>query len=117
MSATVCVEPLPHSDVSFAGNASRKSISNLQFAPTINYFSFPDSWFFALFPEPDIRGNFGPAVTGQTRTSVSALRHPRWAQFTKVHQTLTVSLEVGVPIIDQYPVYDFKTELRVDMKV
>jgi hypothetical protein len=34
----------------------------------------------------------------------------------QLSKTLTVSLEVGVPIINQYPVYNFKTELRVDMK-
>jgi Putative MetA-pathway of phenol degradation len=106
------VEPLLRYDVSFAGNASRKSISNLQFAPTVN-FSFPDGWFFALYPEPDIRWNFGPAVTGQTGRLFLPFDARVGHQFTK---TLTVSLEVGVPIIDQYPVYNFKTELRVDMK-
>jgi len=29
---------------------------------------------------------------------------------------LTVSLEVGVPIVNQYPVYDLKTELTVGIK-
>jgi hypothetical protein len=108
----VYVEPLLRYDVSFAGTASRRSISNLQFAPTVN-FSFPDGWFFALFPEPDIRWNFGPAVTGQTGRLFLPFDARVGHLFTK---TLTVSLEVGVPIIDQYPVYDFKTELRVDMK-
>jgi hypothetical protein len=59
------VEPLVRNDASFAGNPSRKSINNLQFAPMVN-FPFPDGWFFTLYPEPDIRWNFGPAVTGET---------------------------------------------------
>jgi hypothetical protein len=108
----IYVEPLLRYDASFAGNPSRKSISNLQFAPTIN-FSFPEGWFFALYPEPDIRWNFGPAVTGQTGRLFLPFDARVGHQFTK---TLTVSLEVGVPIVDQYPVYKFKTELRVDMK-
>src|SRR5271154_779171 len=37
-------EPLLRYDVSLAGDPSKKSISNLQFAPEVN-FSFPDGWF------------------------------------------------------------------------
>ena len=28
---------------------------------------------------------------------------------------LVLSLEVGVPIVKDYPVYDFKTEVRLNM--
>ena len=105
-------EPLLRYDVSFAGDPTRRSISNLQFAPEVN-FSFPDGWFLALYPDPDIRWNFGPAVTGQTGRLFLPFDARVGRKFTK---QLTVSLEVGVPIINQYPVYDFKTELRVDMK-
>jgi hypothetical protein len=105
-------EPLLRYDASFAGDPSRKSINNLQLAPEVN-FSFPDGWFFAFYPEPDIRWNFGPPVTGQT----GRLFLPFDGRVgRKLAKTLTVSLEVGVPIVKQYPVYDFKTELRVDMK-
>jgi hypothetical protein len=34
----------------------------------------------------------------------------------KVTDSLTISLEAGVPIINDYPVYNFKTELRMVMK-
>ena len=106
------LEPLLRYDVSFAGDPLRKSISNLQFAPTVN-FSFPDGWYLAFYPEPDIRWNFGPPATGQT----GRLFLPFDARVGhKFNKTLTVSLEVGVPIINQYPVYDLKTELRVDVK-
>jgi Putative MetA-pathway of phenol degradation len=105
-------EPLLRYEVSFAGDPSRKSINNLQFAPEVN-FSLPDGWFFALYPEPDIRWNFGPPATGQTGRLFLPFDGRVGRKFTK---TLTVSLEVGVPIVNQYPVYDFKTELRVDMK-
>jgi hypothetical protein len=105
-------EPLLRYDVSFAGDPLRRSISNLQFAPEVN-FSFPDGWFFALYPEPDIRWNFGPPVTGQTGRLFLPFDGRVGRKFSK---TLTVSLEVGVPIVNQYPVYDLKTELRVDLK-
>jgi hypothetical protein len=105
-------EPLFRYDVSFAGDPTRRDISNLQFAPEVN-FSFPDGWYFALYPEPDIRWNFGPAVTGQTGRLFLPFDGRVGRKFSK---TLAVSIEVGVPIINQYPVYDFKTELRVDMK-
>jgi outer membrane putative beta-barrel porin/alpha-amylase len=105
-------EPLLRYDVSFAGDPSRKSVNNLQFAPEVN-FSFPDGWFFALYPEPDIRWNFGPPATGQTGRLFLPFDGRVGRKFTK---TLTVSLEVGVPIVNQYPVYDLQTELRVDIR-
>ena len=105
-------EPLLRYDVSFAGDPAKRSISNLQFAPTVNL-SFPDGWYFAFYPEPDIRWNFGEAVTGQTGRLFLPFDARVGHKFTK---TLTVSLEVGVPIINQYPVYDLKTELRVDLR-
>jgi Putative MetA-pathway of phenol degradation len=106
------VEPLFRYDESFAGDPTRRDISNLQFAPEVN-FSLPQGYFFALYPEPDIRWNFGPAVTGQTGRLFLPFDGRVGRKFSK---TFTVSLEVGVPIVNQYPVYDFKTELRVDMK-
>ena len=52
-------------DVSVAGDPSRKNISNLQLAPTLNL-GLPDRWFLTFYPSPDIRINFGDPVTGQT---------------------------------------------------
>ena len=49
------VEPLLRYDVSFAGDPTRKSISNLQFAPEVN-FSFPDGSFFTLSRRPTFAG-------------------------------------------------------------
>ncbi len=73
----------------------------------------PTAGFSRSIQSPDIRWNFGPAVTGQTGRLFLPFDARVGRKFTK---TLTVSLEVGVPIINQYPVYDFKTEFRVDMK-
>ena len=65
ISAGSYLEPLMRFDQSFAGDPGKRAVSNLQFAPMINL-SLPDRFFFTLYPNPDIRWNFGPAVTGQT---------------------------------------------------
>ena len=59
------IEPLVRYNVSFAGDPSRKNISNLQLAPTVNL-SLPDHWFVTFYPSADIRINYGDPVTGQT---------------------------------------------------
>ena len=105
------VEPLVRYDASFAGDPTRRAISNLQFAPMVN-FALPDRWFLTLYPSPDIRWNFGPAVTGQT----GRLFLPIVARVgRKITGNLTLSIEAGIPIIKQYPVYDFITEARINL--
>jgi hypothetical protein len=104
-------EPVLWYDASFAGDPSKKTISNLRVAPTFNL-SLPDHWFVTLFPSSDIRVNYGPPVTGQT----GRLFLPFDARIgRKLTDDLVLSLEVGVPIIKDYPVYDFKTEVRLNM--
>ncbi len=99
-------------DVSFAGDPTAKDISNLQFAPTLNI-NLPDRWFITFYPNPDIRLNFGDPVTGQT----GRLFLPMDVMVGRtVMKNTTVSLEVGVPIINDYPVYDFKTVARFNLK-
>ena len=48
------VEPFARYDVSFAGDPSKRNISNLQLAPFLNI-GLPDDWFVALYPSADIR--------------------------------------------------------------
>ena len=104
-------EPFARYDQSFAGDLAKKEISNLQFAPLVN-FSLPDRFFLSLYPSPDIRWNFGPPVTGQTGRLFLPFDARVGRNFSN---NLSVSLEVGVPIIKQYPVYDFTTQLRVNI--
>src|SRR5262249_11169342 len=52
-------------DFSFAGDPTKKNISNLQLWPMLNI-NLPDHWFFTLYPSADIRVNYGDPVTGQT---------------------------------------------------
>ena len=105
------VEPLVRYDVSFAGDPSKKNIGNLQIAPTVNI-GLPNRWFFTLFPSADIRVNFSDHVTGQK----GVLFLPFDARAgRKLTDNTTVSLEIGVPIIKDYPVYNFKTALRLNV--
>lgn len=104
-------EPLLRYDVSVAGDPTKKNISNLQFAPTLNI-NLPDRWFVTLFPSTDIRINYGDPIVGQTG---------RWfVPFDvrvgkKITENIALSLEVGVPIVRDYPVYDFKTQVRLNV--
>jgi hypothetical protein len=99
-------------DVSFAGDPSKRNISNLQLAPTLNV-NLPEHWFVTFYPNPDIRINYGDPVTGQTGRLFLPLDVLLGRDLTK---TITVSLEIGVPIIKDYPVYDFKAVTRLNVK-
>ena len=105
-------EPEVRWAVSFAGDPSRKNISNLQLAPTFNI-ALPDRWYVTLFPSTDIRINFGDPVTGQTGRFFLPfdIRVGR-----KITSATALSLEVSAPIIKDYPVYDFLTELRLNIR-
>ena len=101
--------PLVRYDLSFAGDRSRNDISNLQFAPTLNL-DLPNRWFFTFYPNPDIRWNFGDPVPGQT----GRLFLPFDAMVGRVLKNGWVaSFEGSVPIVKDYPVYDYKIETRV----
>ncbi len=100
-------------DVSFAkAMPSARNVSNLQFAPTLNV-SLPERWFVTFYPDPDIRYNFGDPITGQTGRIFLPADLMVGREITK---TFTASVEVSVPIIKDYPVYDFKTVVRLNTK-
>jgi hypothetical protein len=99
-------------DLSFAGDPTKKNISNLQIDPMLNV-SLPNRWFFILYPSADIRVNYGDPVTGQTGRLFLPFDFSVGRSLSK---DFTVSLEIGVPIIKDYPVYDFKTTTRLNMK-
>jgi len=98
--------------VSVAGDPTRRNISEPQIAPTFNV-GLPDRWFMTFYPSNDIRINFGDPVSGQT----GRLFLPFDAAIGRsVTDNLVVSFEASAPIIDAYPVYKFKAELRVVVK-
>jgi hypothetical protein len=73
----------------------------------------PSRWFVTLYPSYDIRINYGDPASGQTGRLFLPLDA---AIGRKLSDDVLVSLEVGVPIIKDYPVYNFKTELRLAVK-
>ena len=94
--------------MSFAGDPSRRNISQPEIAPTLNI-GLPDRWFVTLFPSYDIRINYGDPVSGQKgRVFLPA----DVAIGRKITDDLMISLEISGPIIKDYPVYDFKIETR-----
>jgi hypothetical protein len=99
-------------DFSFAGDPTKKNISNLQLWPMLNI-GLPDQWFVTLYPSADIRVNYGDPVTGQTGRLFLPFDFSVGRSLTK---NFTISVEFGVPIIKDYPVYDFKTTTRINMK-
>jgi hypothetical protein len=104
-------EPVVRYDVSFAGDPTRRNISNLQFAPTLNL-GLPDRWFITLYPSADIRINLGDPITGQT----GRLFLPFDARIgRKLSDNVSLSFELGVPIIKDYPVYLLKTQVRLNV--
>jgi hypothetical protein len=105
------LEPYARYAVSFAGDPTKKNISNLQLAPQLNL-GLPERFFITFYPSADIRVNFGDPVTGQT----GRLFLPFDARIgRKMSDNVSISLEVGVPVIKDYPVYNIKTELRLNI--
>jgi len=109
VSSSSYFEPLLRYDASVAGDPTKRNIRNLQFAPMLNI-GLPSGWSLTLYPDADIRFNFGDPAPGQTG---------RWFVPIDVRVTklltkgVAISCEVGVPIINDYPVYNFKTQLRL----
>ncbi len=104
-------EPVVRYAVSFAGDPTRKNISNLQLAPTFNV-GLPDRWFITFYPSADIRINYGDPITGQT----GRLFLPFDARIgRKLADNVALSFELGVPIIKDYPVYNVKTQVRLNV--
>lgn len=93
---------------SFAQSFSGRRNSNLQFSPQLKL-KLPQGWFVTLFPSTDIRMNFGPEAAGQTGRLFLPLDA---AVGRNLDPSTLVSLEVSEPVIDDYPVYRLKVELR-----
>jgi hypothetical protein len=73
---------------------------------------FPNRWFVTFYPSADIRVNYGDSVPGQT----GHLFLPFDARIgRKLTDNLVLSVELGVPIIKDYPVYNFKTQVRLNL--
>lgn len=94
------------------GDSSRRDITGLEIAPTFSI-GLPNHWFLMLYPSFDIRINYGPAISGQTGRLFLPFDG---ALGRKVTDNISLLLEVGAPMITDYPVYKWKTEFRVYAK-
>jgi hypothetical protein len=91
------------------GNAQARRISEPRIAPTLNI-DLPGPFFITFYPSPDIRINYGAPIPGQTG--------PLFLPFdaligVRLSDKAVLSLEGSVPIIKDYPVYNFKVEARL----
>jgi hypothetical protein len=105
-------EALLRYDVSFAGDPSRRNVSNLQLAPMLNI-NLPDRWFFTLYPNTEIRINYGDPIPGQTGRLFLPVD---FMVGRNILHDVTLSLELSVPVVKDYPVYNFRTVSRINMK-
>jgi len=111
ISSSSYLEPIFRYDESVAGDPTKRNISNLQFGPALNI-GLPERWFVTFYPSQDIRINYGDPITGQT----GRLFLPFDVRVgKKLSDNIAASLEVGVPIIKDYPVYNFKAQFRLNV--
>jgi hypothetical protein len=95
--------------IDFEGNDNGSMLRQLRIAPTLNI-NLPHQLFFTLYPSPDIRLNYGTPVWSQTGRLFLPLNFMiGW----KPTDHTVVSAEFGIPIIKDFPVYTFKTQLRI----
>jgi hypothetical protein len=100
--------PVVRYAISFGGSPTARTIREPEIAPTFNI-GLPDRWFVTLYPSNDIRINFGTPISGQTGRLFLPFDAAVGRKFTN---NLVISLEAAVPIVKDYPVYDFKSELK-----
>ncbi|MEP6671189.1 MAG: hypothetical protein ABJF10_18655 [Chthoniobacter sp.] len=97
-------QPVVRYDFDAGGYGGRNHVSQLQFSPTLNI-QLPDRWFLTLFPSQDI--------------VVNNIGGHKWflpADFLigrNLDQRTVASVEVSIPIVKQFTLYDFKLEARV----
>jgi hypothetical protein len=91
-------------DFDFAGDDGRSHTSQLQFSPTLNI-ALPDRWFLTLFPSTDIRVDLEDGGKWFVPANFMIGK--------MLNKTTVASVEVGIPIIDDFDLYDFKVEARV----
>jgi hypothetical protein len=90
-------------------NPGQRRIDEPQIAPTLNI-NLPGPFFLTFYPSHDIRINYGAPVSGQTGRLFLPFDALIGARLTDKVQ---ISLEGSVPIVKEYPVYNFKVEARL----
>jgi hypothetical protein len=93
-------------DSDIGGDDDRSHVSRLRFSPTLNV-SLPDRWYVSLFPSQDFAVDF--------------LKGDRWfvpADFLigrNLTERIVASLEVSVPVIKEFTLYNFKLQARLSL--
>jgi hypothetical protein len=91
----------------YAFDAGQPDSGELQLQPKLNV-ELPRGVFLNLFPSADLRINLGkPQGRGRLFLPFDALIG------VMVRPWLMTSVEASVPLVKQYPVYDFKLEAKV----
>jgi hypothetical protein len=91
-------------DFDAAGDGGRNHVSKLRFSPTLSV-ALPERWFVTLFPSQDIVLN----TIGGNKWFVPA----DFSVGRNITERIVTSLEISVPIVKQFTLYDFKLEARL----
>jgi hypothetical protein len=98
------VQLIARYDFDMGGAGQRSHTSQMQFSPTLNV-ALPDHWFVTLFPSQDIVVN----LLGKTKWFIPA----DFAVGRNLGDRTVASVEVSVPILKEFTLYDFKLEARL----
>jgi hypothetical protein len=96
-------------DADVAGDSARAHISELQLAPQF-YLQLPKTWFVNLYPVTDIRYNFADKRSGDTGRWFVPLDVAGGKMLTR---SIITSIEISVPVVNEYKLYDLKIEARI----
>lgn len=72
--------------------------------------ALPDHWFFEFYPNSDIRYNFEekrPGDKGRWFVPLDLMIGKM------LNESTVVSVEISFPLLNDYQIYDFKTEFRI----
>lgn len=99
--------------ISIGHSFGSRATSELQLAPQLKLAVSPQ-WFLVLFPNADIRVNFGQKVGGQTGRLFLPMDGAVGCNLT---DTAVASLEVSAPVVRDYPLYRLKIEARFSVRM
>jgi hypothetical protein len=103
ISAGSFAEVVARYDFDLAGSGERNHVSRFQLSPTLSV-ALPERWFFTLYPSQDIVVN----LIGGSKWFVPA----DFSIGRNLSKRTVVSLEVSVPIVKEFVLYEFKLQAR-----
>lgn len=100
-------QPIVRYDADVGGYGGRSHTSQLQLGPMLNI-QLPDRWYVTLFPSQDIVLNTLGGHKWFVPADFLVGRH--------ITQRTLVAVEVSIPIVKEFTLYDFKLEARISHK-